>query len=79
MEELVLEIMKIALKKNKKTTNTVFIDFAGHVNWLSIRIFTKGWADEKSADYVNDICLYKKDTAIEQLQKTLNYLKKLED
>ena len=78
MNELILEIMKTALAKNSRKKNTIWIDFAGHVNWLDVRICTEGYDNNEFPDWSETIRLYA-DNVEEELQKTLDYLKGLED
>lgn len=79
MKEIILEIMKIALEKNKRTKNCIFIDFSGHVNKLSIQVYKNGWKEMADADYQKDIFMDIYDNALERLKEILNYLKELED
>ena len=75
MSDLISEIMKIAIEKNHKDKNTIFVNFFGHVKKISIDVHKEGWNAGDSPDvrinaYLNDE---------KGLQKILEYLKKLED
>lgn len=78
MNELILEIIKIALAKNSRKKNTIWVDFSGHVNWLDVRVCTEGYDNKEIPDWSKTIRL-DTDNAMEELQKTLDYLKGLED
>ena len=78
MEKLILEIMKVALEKNSKERNTIWVRFSGHVNWLDVSVCTRGYDNQEIPDWSKTIYLYK-DNAKEKLQETLDYLKDLED
>ncbi len=82
MNELVLEIMKIALEKNKEHKNTIFVDYHGHTDQIQVRVYRNGWNADDDPDYnaiayLSGIYDDKKDR--EDIQGILKYLKKLED
>lgn len=49
METKILELMRLCLEVNK-TKATVFMEYAGHVNSISVRVYTDGYKAEH-ADY----------------------------
>lgn len=81
MKELILEIMKTALEKNQENKNTIFIDYSGHVQALSIKVYLNGWKEDNNANYTKDLfmCNYSEKENIEELSKILEFLKGLED
>lgn len=81
MQELILEIMKTALEKNKKNKNAIFISYSGHVQALSIRVYLNEWKEYKKANYEKDLymCIHTEKENIEELSKILEFLKGLED
>lgn len=48
--QLIGEIVALGAIINNNTRNHVFIDFQGHVESLSIRIFLDGWKQRRDAD-----------------------------
>lgn len=82
MNELVLEIMKIALEKNKEHKNTIFVDYCGHTDQIQVRVYRNGWNADDDPDY-NAIAylsgIYDDKKNREDIQGILKYLKKLED
>ncbi len=45
--KLVLDIMKLAVEIYKNTKTDVFVEYAGHVDLLSVRIYKGGWIKNK--------------------------------
>ena len=80
MNELILEIMKVALEKNQRNKNTIFLTFHGHVNFFDIRVYEKGWKEGETSDYNKDVYMSvgSEDVVIKQLKDILDYLKSLE-
>ena len=54
--QLVLDIMKLAVEISKNTEADVFVDYSGHVDQLSVRIYKGGWEKGKE-HYRKDIYL----------------------
>ena len=81
MNDLILEIMKVTLEKNRRDKNTIFIDFSGHCNLLEVYVHKNGWKQERDRDYDINIYLDSKDSnkTQKELEETINYLKNLED
>ena len=82
MNELVLEIMKITLEKNKEHKNTIFIDYSGHTDAIQVRVYRNGWNADDDPDYNATAYLsgiYDDKKNREDIQGILNYLRKLED
>lgn len=76
MNELILEIMRIALNINSKQKNTIFMSFYGHVNSFLISVYKNGWESENKADYEKDLYLdFRCDKS--ELEDILDYLKVL--
>ncbi len=78
MNELIVKIMKVALEKNGKNKNTIFIRYSGHVEWLEVEVYKNGWNEKEEKNFSKTICL-DSDECIESLQRVLDYLKGLED
>ena len=76
MQDLINEIMTKAIEISKNTKSTIFVDYAGHVNWLEVRIFVNGWEENKDYD-INIRAELGKEDAIEDLKHILEELKKL--
>ena len=80
MNDLILEIMKIALEKNRMDKNTIFINFSGHCDLLNVSVIKDGWKSECGYDYNKNIYLdLNLNEAQKELEEVLNYLKNLED
>ena len=81
MNELIVEITKIALEKNKRNKNTIFISYHGHVNLFEIRIYKDGWNFDEDWDYEKRLYLDRDETVenIKKLAEILEYIKELED
>jgi DNA-directed RNA polymerase subunit L len=81
MNELILEIMKIALDKNSENKNTIFIRYSGHVEWLEVEVYQNGWSEKETSNFYKKIKLNDGYTTEENIKKELreilNYLKKL--
>ncbi len=45
------QIMGLALRVNRETPHSVFIEFSGHVDVLMVSICTGGWEQGTSPDY----------------------------
>ena len=60
IDDLIVEIMRLALKVNRETKHTVFVEFHGHVNSAGVRIHYGGWKADKDSDYLQ--CFYLDDT-----------------
>lgn len=80
MNELILEIMKIALEKNQRQKNTIFMYYHGHVNNFSIQIYSKGWSTGAEEDFSKDLYMntLTEEENIKGLKEILEYLKGLE-
>ena len=77
-KELILEIIKKALEINSRQRNTIFINYYGHVNSISIQLHTNGWNQYEKADYSKDI--YMENNSHEQNEKELKeILEKLKE
>ncbi len=80
-KELILKIMERALEINSRERNTIFINYYGHVDSISIQIHTNGWEKDKDPDYSKDIYiegrLYKQNK--DELQEVLNKLDKIKE
>lgn len=54
--ELVLDIMKLGVEISKNTKTDVFVEYAGHVDQLSVQIFENGW-ENREEYYDRDVYL----------------------
>ena len=80
MNDLILEMMKVTLEKNRRDKNTIFINFSGHCELLSVYVYKNGWERERDRDYDVDIRLASDPNEVQkQLEETINYLKNLEE
>lgn len=60
IDDLIVEIMRLALKVNRETKHSVFFEFHGHVNSVGVQIHYGGWKADKDSDYLQ--CFYLDDT-----------------
>jgi hypothetical protein len=64
-QKLIAELIQLAMAINYQTDYCVFVDFAGHVDWLNIKIA------ESKENYNEHVCtsriVLKRDNAIERL------------
>lgn len=80
MNDLILEIMKVTLEKNRRDKNTIFINFSGHCDLLRVYVYKNGWERERDRDYDAYIRLASDPNEVKkELEETINYLKNLED
>ena len=54
--QLVLDIMRLGVEISKNTKTDVFVDYSGHVDQLSVRIYEDGWEKDKEY-YSRDVYL----------------------
>ena len=54
--KLVLDIMQLGVEISQNTTTDVFVEYIGHVDQLSVRIYKGGWEKGKE-HYSKDIYL----------------------
>lgn len=80
MNGLILEITKIALEKNQRQKNTIFMYYYGHVNNFSIQVYSKGWSTGAEEDFSKDLYMntLTEEENIKGLEEILEYLKGLE-
>lgn len=76
MKNKVFEIFDLAMKITNKTCHTVFVDYSGHINHISVRVFEGGWGEEKDPDMsiyfeVSENEKIKADFIIQYLEKLL--------
>lgn len=77
VKEKVLKIIELALIKNEKTKNTVFVDFYGHTNELQVQIHENGWKAYEKPNY-NEVCYFEHNNANEKLYELIKRIKELD-
>ena len=78
IDELIVEIMRLAFKVNRETKHTVFFEFHGHVNSVGVRVLYGGWQAGKDSDYLK--CFYLDDTlSPDRFEKCGKIIAKLEE
>jgi hypothetical protein len=77
VDELILEIMKIAMKKNDPYKNTIFVWYSGHIHLLEITVYENGYRTNVEPDYSKWLNL-KNENIIKELKEVIKYLKGLE-
>ena len=87
MNELIIEIIKLAMEKSTTTKNTIKIEYDTIVNKFEINLFRNGYKnsfykkDNKKDEYYNEYVYLddKNDKDVKnKLSNILNYLKRLE-
>lgn len=68
--QIIGEIMALGAIINDKTESDVFLDFQGHVDSLTIRVFLEGWKEGKDNDIYEELYIDKPDSF-----KKLNLIK----
>jgi len=51
VREYIVKITGLAYDVNSKTNHDVFVDFAGHVDSITVRVDLGGWNKDKDEDY----------------------------
>lgn len=77
IDDLIVEIMRLALKVNRETKHTVFVEFQGHVNSAGIRIYYSGWKADTDCDYLQ--CFYLDELSPDRFEKCGQIIAKLEE
>ena len=77
MEELLKKIILKVYEVNKNTKHSIFLNFSGHVNELSVNYHINGWTKGSNASYRKEVYLNEKYADIE-LEQILNDIEKLE-
>ena len=54
--QLVLDIMRLGVEISKNTKTDVFVEYAGHVDCLYVRIYESGW-EKGEEHYSRDVYL----------------------
>lgn len=77
MLTLVQRILTKAIEISSTSKTKVFVDYSGHVNYISIKVYNQGW-NEEDPDYREDVwfniygeaqCTRQLETALENLNK----------
>lgn len=76
INNLLQDIFKLTLEINKEDKNTIMFEFYGHCESLEIRVFEKGWSEDKEPDYSKRIFL-DFTNAEQELYEVYQYLSKL--
>ncbi|WP_294480558.1 hypothetical protein [uncultured Victivallis sp.] len=77
IDDLIVEIMRLALKVNRETKHTVFVEFQGHVNSAGIRIYYSGWKADTDCDYLQ--CFYLDELSPDRVEKCGQIITKLKE
>lgn len=77
IEELLQKLMLEAYRINRDTEHSIFLEFMGHTNWLSLQIHIGGWRSGSSADIEETVLLnWTQQEVLEGLQQMLDILEK---
>lgn len=79
--ELVRSILSQAIEISSNTNIDVFVNYSGHVDYLSIAVHLQGWNIENKADYRNEIwfSIDNEDHCKKQLIEVLKYFKVIQE
>mgnify|MGYP003418254787 CR=1 FL=1 len=74
--ELVQRILKQAIEISSNSIIDVFVEFASHVNLISVKVFLEGWNSNKREDYRKDVWfkVFSEDKCIKELEEITRYL-----
>lgn len=78
MNNLVLEIMKLALEINTEEKNTIICNFNGHCLVFECSVYENGWKEYTDPDFRKIVFLDMEGTS-EKLNEILRYLKNLKN
>ena len=80
MLTLVQRILTQAIEISSTSESKVFVDYSGHVNYISIKGYKQGWK-ENDPDYREDIWfdIYGEEQCTKQLETALEYLNKISE
>lgn len=51
LDARIKQLMGLALRVNRETKHSVFLDFSGHVKQVSVQIHLGGWSSSSDPDY----------------------------
>ena len=73
-------ILKLAIEITNNTKATVFVEYSGHINCISIRAYWQGWTSNTDCDYKVDVYfdIYSEDVLEKQLQGIINKLEEVQ-
>lgn len=77
IDDLIVEIMRLALKVNRETKHTVFVEFHGHVNSVGVQIHYGGWEADKDSDYLQ--CFYLDELSPDRFEKCRQIITELKE
>ena len=78
MNNLVLEIMKLALEINTEEKNTIICNFNGHCLGFECSLYENGWKEYTNPDF-RKIVFFDMEGTSEKLNEILRYLKILKN
>ena len=78
VREKILEIFDLCIKVNQEKGPTIFQEYTGHANWLTVRIFTDGWEGNQLPSKVFQLYLDGTRESILKANSCLAYLRYLE-
>lgn len=50
-DNLAADILKRAMKINRRKTAMIFVSYSPHVDWLDVIVYLEGWTKKKLGDY----------------------------
>lgn len=53
--QMFIELSELIFAMNEREDRNAFIEFSGHVNWISVKVHTKGSYDQESPDYREEL------------------------
>lgn len=79
LQRLIALCMEISTLEKTEGKPQVFFNYAPHVQWLSIEVYSHGWEKGVSGDYRVDIHTDKEQFSYEQYAETYRYLEGLKN
>lgn len=74
--ELAQQILTQAIEISSNSSIDVFVDFASHVNLITVKVFLNGWSEGVREDYRKDIwfSVFSEDRCLTELNEITKYL-----
>ena len=79
IDDLIVEIMRLALLVNRETSSDVFLNFSGHVNLIDIEINYDGWEARKDYDLRESFYIDDDKLSSDRFEKCGEIIAKLEE
>ena len=79
IDVLIANIIGLSLRVNRETKHTVFFEFHGHVNSVTVQIHCGGWKADKDSDYLRFFYIDDDILSPDRVEKCGKIIAKLEE